>query len=66
MEKLGKENEALTKTPKKSSTERDWAVDLSNERTLVNFKLDRLSLTETMPIARLESSCLLLSANTMI
>ena len=62
IEKLEKENEALAKTLRKTTVERNWtagklkSLDLSGKRTLLDSKLDRLSPTRQCQLPGLNRS----------
>jgi len=64
IQRLEEENEALAKTLGKTTIERDWAVgkleslDLSNKRSLVEFKLSDLSVARQCKLLELNRSSL--------
>ena len=64
IEKLEKENEELAKTLGKTTIERDWAVgklkslDLSNKKSLIEFKLKTLSVMRQCELIGLNRSSL--------
>ena len=64
IEKLEKENEELAKTLGKTTIERDWAVgklkslDLSNKKSLIEFKLKKISVMRQCELIGLNRSSL--------
>ena len=64
IEELKEQNDALAKALGKSTIERDWAVgklnslDISNKRSLVDFKLKEISMARQCELLEINRSML--------